>query len=619
MHSAFFYNPPPAGQPIKRNNQWQSTQRNQQSGNHNRYTNAFNQQHYQVSPTQILTHQSSQHHSNQYRLNHTAKYKSFQEPSVEQWIQPRTNMKSYKFASLNKQHQEPFTQLATDEFNIARKQFTIIKSLHHSTSLQQSTPKTWRNWGSNIVSNLRLAFSSEETTQSIKTISNNCIEQLVKASVDHYDKVLSESLSFLSKNSSSVNQQQFNAAFDVAKQWAKRQLGNKLKDSTLAQAVSLINPCFTDTPQSFTNLSISVNNHGRKVSEPKQNHDKTNKFVSSNLNNNPFKVTIPNCKFFINSASQTETTGTVENFSNTPTETDALKSNESDPSEQNERNSQPVSSPRSCNTSKKTIKPNNNNRFFIHSVTQDDVDVEEIMLTITKDADCDEAKTNNIQQDTSKSNGVTKNQMPETSPQVTSENQTNFISQSSQGSLSQTSISSFIHGGPPPTTGNIVHKLSSEQMAISINNTESETVLIGDENWKNFNACDDLSIFIFSGKLSSFRSLFEKTKHNINIKKLIICISSNNCSAPTALTCLSNIYKGLDKFKCKVFVCLAGVCNSLNDSDKSSLETINNHFREKSNKFILVNPPDNFNTTNGHSFTETTRDNFYSRLSSFLA
>jgi len=109
-------------------------------------------------------------------------------------------------------------------------------------------------------------------------------------------------------------------------------------------------------------------------------------------------------------------------------------------------------------------------------------------------------------------------------------------------------------------------------------------------------------------------------KNKSKIEKLIVCISSNNFQAFTSLQFLSSIFKSLhDKFPVsKVFICLAGICSSINESSAKSLETLNNSIREKSPNAVIINPPDNFITTDGHTFTEDTKKDFYKSLNSFL-
>jgi len=191
---------------------------------------------------------------------------------------------------------------------------------------------------------------------------------------------------------------------------------------------------------------------------------------------------------------------------------------------------------------------------------------------------------------------------------------------------SQRSITEYIHGAPPPSGGTVVHKVSTDQIAVSMMQAVVKTVLLGDENWRNFSLFDnsDIFIYIFSGKITALRTIFDKIKTSNKISKidqLIICISSNNFISSTSLGSLSNIFKCLnDKFlNTKIFICLAGICSSLTTENTLLLEAVNSSLREKSNKCIIINPPENFSTFNGITFTIETKNEFFKCLNSFLA
>ena len=69
----------------------------------------------------------------------------------------------------------------------------------------------------------------------------------------------------------------------------------------------------------------------------------------------------------------------------------------------------------------------------------------------------------------------------------------------------------------------------------------------------------------------------------------------------------------------KIFICLIGICPNLLPNSMKALETINSTLRGKSSNFIVVNPPDNFSTTDGNKFSKQTKTDFYNMLNSFLA
>ena len=213
-------------------------------------------------------------------------------------------------------------------------------------------------------------------------------------------------------------------------------------------------------------------------------------------------------------------------------------------------------------TSKKQVKQKNTSRFFFHSQTQDDDDDQH----------------------------------------------------------SQISAFSQQHGNPPPSSGNIVHRVSMGETAIQLERTAAPNVLLGDENWKDYLGDVDFSCFLCSGKITALRAILDKVKHkNSSVNKLVICISSNNTESATALPLIKNINKAAhNKFpNAQIFYCLAGICNSLSADDQKLLESINNNIRSFKN-VTLINPPDGFSTINGSTFTNASKNSFYNNLNSFL-
>ena len=196
---------------------------------------------------------------------------------------------------------------------------------------------------------------------------------------------------------------------------------------------------------------------------------------------------------------------------------------------------------------------------------------------------------------------------------------TDQCSQSSEV-LSQSSMLDYFDGSSQQNKF-VVHKLSMDQTAAFIQSTSAKNILIGDHNWNNFiPVLSDFNTFICSGKITALRAIIDKIKDKVHVDRLIICVSSNNIDSPTAISLLKNIFKGInDKFpSAKHFVCLSGICQTLTQENSSALEAINMLIRSKSDKLVIVNPPDNFTTTNGYSFTDETKQNFFESLNSFL-
>jgi len=239
-------------------------------------------------------------------------------------------------------------------------------------------------------------------------------------------------------------------------------------------------------------------------------------------------------------------------------------------------------------TSTKQSKPDNSSRFFVHCDSYDEDDISEV------------GSQTEIQKSHLQHHG---SQMSQTS--ITS------YGESSQSSQSSTKIT--------------IYKLSAEETARSMEQSSADIILIGDCNWdKYIPGGSDLtySCYVCSGKISAIRSIIDKIKikNKVNVKKLIICVSSNNYDSSTCISSLSNISCGLiNKFNSpKIFICLAGICSTLDDTKKKLLETINLTIRNKSDKFVMIPAPDNFSTTNGHLYSMSTRQKYFNTLDSFL-
>ena len=234
-------------------------------------------------------------------------------------------------------------------------------------------------------------------------------------------------------------------------------------------------------------------------------------------------------------------------------------------------------------SSKKQVKPNNSSRFFLHSQQHEEVISDEIPTSIPIS-----------------------------------------LSQTSTTSLSQSSILSFTDGASS-SQGVTSFKLSMEETAREMSKTAASTVLLGDQNWYDYfprKTDSEFNCFICSGKVTAIRAILDKIKTNLpNIKRFILCFSSNNLDSNSSISLLRNINSALiNKFKsANIFICLAGICKSLTSDNAKKLESINMTIRNKSEKYILVNPPDEFSTTDGHNFTNATKNIFYNTLDSFLA
>ena len=95
----------------------------------------------------------------------------------------------------------PIAPIPNHLFHITRKQFELVKSIHHLQYIENNLPKTWQNWGSNINSSVRLAFSTDETLRMVQTVTSNYLQELRAVSINHYQKVIADATSYLCQHS----------------------------------------------------------------------------------------------------------------------------------------------------------------------------------------------------------------------------------------------------------------------------------------------------------------------------------------------------------------------------------------------------------------------------------
>jgi len=274
-------------------------------------------------------------------------------------------------------------------------------------------------------------------------------------------------------------------------------------------------------------------------------------------------------------------------FVPTSNETELSNSTPCDAPQPNGEDEPPITTRPATATSKKQSKVDNTERFFMHADCYDEDDFFD----------------------------NTNYQLPGSQSQPTS-------SQASQ--MSQSSMLSFTQSSQEATPSVVIHKLSMKETSRSIESSCVNTLLLGDLNWDKYIppvSSSTYQMYVCSGKLTAFREILDKVKKKVKISNLILCISSNNFDCAHSVSLLRYLHSNLgNKFsQCKIFVCLAGICKSLTDDNARALEQINIALRSKSDKYILINPPENFATINGHIFKQNTRISFFKNLDSFLA
>jgi len=468
----------------------------------------------------------------------------------------RNNAQNYFKQSHKKTVHTNNSSIPAQYFFITRKQYCIVKCLHHIAMLKKGIPKTWKNWKNNIVNNLRLAFHNEDSKSTIQSLSQQYFDNLLSASLAHYNDTLESARVELQQQSHQMDSSLHSESIKLITKWAHNQLGNKLSPNTLKEALDMIKSCYS-------------NSH-----PPTTQSYRPNQRAITNVTENNLTVTINNSSFV-----HEETTSTV-----TPSPTEAIIHSQS-PEPPEEARSRLATA-----TSVKQSKAYNSSRFFVHSDTYDEDDVLQNML---------EAQNCPLPQSQSTS------------------------SQQAGSQLSQSSILSYTDGSQQHNSDFVIHKLSQSETAKKIQSSCVDTILLGDHNWEKYIPPESVSsyhCYVCSAKVTAIRSILEMIKTKVNVKNLILCFSSNNFDSATCVSLLGNINSALiKKFpNTNVFICLAGICKSFSPENARSLEAINIALRNKSDKYVLINPPDNFKVDNGHTFHLNTRSSFFNSLNSFL-
>ena len=210
-------------------------------------------------------------------------------------------------------------------FNLSRKQFAIIKSVHHLKLLEQSIPKTWKNWGDHINNNLRLAFISEQAKINISSTTSKYLEELRSISVNHYSTVIADASNHLKEHSSEFNDDTMKSSLELITRWAKQQLGNKLHANTLNDALAKIRETYSSTSSQNDNLVICCTNGRRQVYTSGPNMASAVEAEDTHTINRPAQATSKktiksnnSCRFFIHGKQVDEPTSSFYNinFSN---------------------------------------------------------------------------------------------------------------------------------------------------------------------------------------------------------------------------------------------------------------------------------------------------------------
>jgi hypothetical protein len=123
-------------------------------------------------------------------------------------------------------------------FSLTRSHFAILKCLHHRRMLRKGLPISLQHKAEFLTNSVRPAFQNDMLTVAVEQATNlwcSSVETLLRK---HYDETLKEALEHISNDALPENL--LDLSLNMVVKWAQRQLGKKLHDTDLDEAMSLI-------------------------------------------------------------------------------------------------------------------------------------------------------------------------------------------------------------------------------------------------------------------------------------------------------------------------------------------------------------------------------------------
>ena len=460
-------------------------------------------------------------------------------------------------------------------FQISKQQFKLFKSLHHIRSLQSGSPKTWLSWMKNIDNNMRLAFADSTTKSQIQSVTSNCLASLSSVAMAHYNSTLNSAWEYLLANLYKMSDHYLNVSHNQVYRWCSSQLGKKFKDSTWFDGLDII---YSLRKRSVQNIQLTAS-----TVVPQQPAASTvvpqRPAASTVVPQQPAVSTVVYQQPAVNSAATTSVTQTE----------DAVH-------------------PRLVSVANQTSPqlPDSSRRFTMHSGT----------ALLPEDAELIRL----FDEDPNWFSSQSQSNVPMLQPTVTlpiddaagdrstaavpivssasSEPLPSHASSQPPNSQIQATLTSFVGGDG----GSAVISTQMEKISEQLVSTRADTVLLGDSNWKNFSPPealkDSFAIYLFSGKISSAKTILDKVNSPVHLKKLILCIGCDNFSVNVKyiIPFIGHInkYHNSKFYQCKIFISLVGICNSLTANNKLALQSLNNALPSKLSKVIFISTPENF-------------------------
>ena len=123
-------------------------------------------------------------------------------------------------------------------FELTRAHFAIIKTTHHRLQLADGPPPSLRKKSTFLAQSVNPAFVNDFFRAQMEDIGRVWCEEVLQALQQHYDSVMQDSIDLIS--SKPMPDELLNTSIRMVTKWAYQQLGRKLKDFELDEALSII-------------------------------------------------------------------------------------------------------------------------------------------------------------------------------------------------------------------------------------------------------------------------------------------------------------------------------------------------------------------------------------------
>lgn len=487
---------------------------------------------------------------------------NFMRNPINNWYSNRNNR------SGGYHHRYPRTELRRrpaqyaippEYFTITKEHFRIVKSVHHQNQVNLGLPPSLKAKSTILQSSINPAFKNNFFDANIEEITNNWRCAVLAALKEHYAAVINESIRLISRTD--FPSALLETSINTVSKWAKRQLGHKLKDEELDDALNLIrchqkltestfsDPLPSTTPTARSSYAASPVNRGYDILE-----DKATQTDRGTDNSEIPYARVRETRVCDSEAQTFQSSADATNFLHfdSPPPGPSLRS----PHQEAAASSRVIPE---AETTETTAEPQS---------SQSDVGIPEDAGAVA--------------------HGV---------------------------SLSQTTLlGSFV--AERPRGPRAISSL--EQLDFS-----KKAIVMGDSNFCDFQA-DDVSVLADRfGHLSFFKQLFQKIDVPYpNVKVFILCISlhDRNNLPSTNFVVFRNIMHSARKVfpTANLFVLLCGLPTNCTNTEANNLNEFFDLIRSRvPGSCTIIDPPENF-TANGAIWNKSTKVNVTNTLKDFL-